>query len=181
MSDTFISIVSEKTSLSNSKELAEKIARFLTEKQIIKSELSDCVLGGNGHKPAENFATIIENINTGLLELSVNGVQILTERQVFDNGGNGLDKVLCPNCGENQIEEDWGTLIENWLDQTKSDNLKCSKCSSEFSITEFEFKPNWSFGNFGLTFWNWGELKVEFITELEKVIGTELKIVRGII
>jgi hypothetical protein len=158
--------------------LRKKFTRFLTEKQIVKSELSDCVLGGNGHKPAVNFASIIENVKNGLLELSVNGVQILTERQFFDNGGNGLDKVLCPNYGENQIEEDWGTLLENWLDQTQSDKLKCS---SEFSITEFEFKPNWSFGNFGLTFWNWGELKVEFITELEKVIGTKLKIVRGII
>ena len=181
VSDTFISIVSEKTSLSNSKELAEKVTRFLTEKGIIKSELTDCVLGGNGHKPSEKFSSTLKKINNGLLGLSVNGVQILTERQVFDNGGNGLDGILCPNCGENQIEEDWGTVLENWHNQTQSDKLKCSKCSSEYSITEFDFKPNWGFGNFGLTFWNWGELKAEFITELEKIIGTELKIVRGII
>ena len=180
MSDKFISIVSEKTSLTNTKELAKKITRFLTEKRIIKSELSDCVFGGDGHKPAENFFSIIENINNGLLELSVNGVQISTERQVFHNGGNGLDEILCPNCGENQIEEDWGTLLENWLNQTQSDKLKCSKCSSEYSITKFDFIPNWGFGNFGLIFWNWGELKAEFIAELRKIIGTELKIVRGI-
>ncbi|WP_282076131.1 hypothetical protein [Maribacter aquivivus] len=181
MSDTFISIVSEKTKQSDSKRIAEKVLRYLTENRIVKSELTDCVLSGNGHEPAENFISILENPNNGLLELSVNGLQILTERQVFDNGGNGLDGVLCPNCGGNQIEENWGNALENWQDKTQSDNFKCSNCSLEFPITAFQFEPKWGFGNFGITFWNWGELKSEFIIEIESVIGTELKVVRGLL
>jgi len=74
MSDTFISIVSEKTCLSDSKGVAVKVTRFLTENKIIKFELTDCVLGENGYEPAENFASILKNIYNGLLDLTVNGV-----------------------------------------------------------------------------------------------------------
>ncbi|CAM4320316.1 hypothetical protein ZONE111904_13915 [Zobellia nedashkovskayae] len=179
VSDHHTSIVSEKTNPADSKELAEKVINFLTEKKIIKKELSDCVLGSNGHKPAENFASILEKQNEGFLDLRTNGVEVIIERKVFENGVNGLEKVNCPKCGQNQIEEDWGTALANWYEKFDSDLIKCSNCLSESSITEFNFEPNWAFGDFGLIFWNWGIFKSEFFTELEKLIGTELKIVYG--
>jgi hypothetical protein len=182
VSDTFISIVSEKTNQSQSKKIAKKLFQFLTDKKIISSELTDCVLGESGYEPAENFASILKNPYNGLLKLSVNGVEITTERQLFHNGGYGLHGVLCPNCGENQIEkDDWGKAVEYWHEQNQSDKLKCSNCSCKYSITEYIFEPNWGFGNMGLRFWNWGDFKPEFISELEKIVGTELKIVHGII
>ncbi len=179
VSDHYTSIVSEKTNPADSQELAERIVNFLTEKKIIEKELSDCVLGSTGHKPAENFGSILEKQNEGFLYSKTNGLEIITERRVFENGGNGLDQVNCPNCGQNQIEEDWGSALENWNDNSASDLVKCSNCLSKNSITKFYFEPNWAFGDFGLIFWNWGKFKTEFLIELEKVIGTELKIVYG--
>ncbi len=79
------------------------------------------------------------------------------------------------DCAHNFVDNGQG----HWNSGIKPDNLKCSKCLTEYSITEFKFDPNWGFGHFGLTFWNWNELRFEFINELEKIIGNELKIVRG--
>lgn len=114
-----------------------------------------------------------------MTELKTNGIELITEKQVFENGGNGLEEVNCPNCGENNIENDWGNSLGNWDSGTDSDKLKCQNCGTENSVTEFEFKPTWAFGNFGVTFWNWTKLNPKFVAELEKIIGTELKIVNG--
>ncbi|WP_158977069.1 hypothetical protein [Cellulophaga sp. L1A9] len=179
MSDHYISIVSEKTNPRDSQELAERIVSYLAEKKIIQKELSDCVLGSTGHKPAENFGSVLEKQYEGFLDSKVNGVEIITERRVFHNSGNGLEGVHCPNCGQNQIEEDWGNALDNWYEKLKSDLVKCSNCSSENSITKFNFEPNWGFGDFGLIFWNWGKFKSHFFTDLEKIIGMELKVVYG--
>ena len=179
MSDHYISIVSEKTNPTDAQELAKRIVSYLTEKKIIQKELSDCVLGSTGHRPAENFGAILEKQNEGFWDLKTNGVEIITERTVFENGGNGLEQVNCPNCGQNQIEENWENSLDHWYTKSDSDLVKCSNCSSKNSITKFDFKPNWGFGNFGLIFWNWGKFKSHFFTDLEKVIGTELKVVYG--
>ncbi len=179
VSDHYTSIVSENTNPTDCKKLAVKVISFLEEKKIVQKELSNCVLGLNGHKPAENFASILERQNEGLQDLKTNGVEIITERKVFENGANGLEQVNCPKCGKNQIGEDWAEALGNWYEKSESDLLKCSDCLSENPITEFHFEPNWAFGDFGLIFWNWGIFKREFLIELEKVIGTKLKIVYG--
>ena len=180
MSDTYISLVSEKINSVDSKKTAEKIIEFLSERKIAKKNLSDCVLGSSkGYAPAENYRNAIVKSELDFSELKINGIELITERQVFENGGNVLEEVNCPNCGENNIENDWGNSLENWHSGIDTDKIKCQKCGTEKSITQFEFKPTWAFGNFGITFWNWTRLNPKFVAELEKIIGTELKIVNG--
>jgi hypothetical protein len=180
MSDTYISLVSEKLNSADSKEKAEKIIDFLTEQRIVEKDLTDCVLGSSkGHAPDENYRNVLEISELDLTELKINGIELITEKQVFENGGNGLEEVNCPNCGENNIENDWGNSLGNWYSGTDSDKIKCQNCGTENSVTEFEFKPTWAFGNFGITFWNWTKLNPKFVAELEKIIGTELKSVYG--
>jgi predicted RNA-binding Zn-ribbon protein involved in translation (DUF1610 family) len=180
MSDTYISLVSEKLNSADSKKKAEKIIEFLTEQKIAEKDLTNCVLGSSkGHAPAENYRSVLKKSELNLTELKTNGIELITEKQVFENGGNGLEEVNCPNCGENNIENDWGNSLGNWDSGTDSDKLKCQNCGTENSVTEFEFKPTWAFGNFGVTFWNWTKLNPKFVAELEKIIGTELKIVNG--
>ena len=180
MSDTYISLVSEKLDSADSKKTAEKLIEFLTKQKIVERNLTDCVLGSsNGHAPAENYQSVLEKSKFDLTALKTNGIELITEKQVFDNGGNGLEEVNCPNCGENNIESNWGNSLENWHNGTDSDKVKCQNCGTENPVTEFEFKPTWAFGNFGITFWNWTELNPKFVTELEKIIGTNLKRVNG--
>ena len=180
MSDTFISLVSEELNSADSRKMAKKVIAFLSEQKIVEKNLTDCVLGSSrGHAPAENYRAILEKLELDLTELKTNGVELITEKKVFDNGGNGLEEVNCPNCGENNIENDWGNALGNWYNGTDPDKVKCQKCGIKNSVTEFEFIPTWAFGNFGITFWNWAKLNPKFVAELEKIIGTELKSVNG--
>ena len=180
MSDTYISLVSERINSVDSKKVAEKVIAFLTKQKIVEKDLTNCVLGSSkGHAPAENYRNVLKKSEFDLKELKINGIELILEKQVFENGGNGLEEVNCPNCGENNIENDWGNSLENWHSATDSDKLKCQKCGTENSVIEFKFKPTWAFGNFGITFWNWTELNPKFVAELENIIGSELKTVNG--
>ena len=180
MSDTYISLVSEKLNSADSKKAAEKVIDFLSQQKIAEKSLTDCVLGSSkGHAPAENYRSALEESEFDFTELKTNGIALITEKKVFENGGNGLEEVNCPNCGENNIENDWGSSLENWYSGTDFDKIKCQKCGIENSVTEFDFKPTWAFGNFAITFWNWTKLNPKFVAKLEKIIGTELKSVYG--
>ncbi|MGS2727951.1 hypothetical protein ACU8DI_15200, partial [Psychroserpens sp. BH13MA-6] len=131
MSDTYISLVSEKLKSADSKKKAERIIEFLTEQKIAKKDLTDCVLGSSkGHAPAENYRNVLEKSELNLTELKTNGIELITEKQVFENGGNVLEQVNCPNCGENNIENDWGNSLGNWHSGNDSDKLKCQNCGT---------------------------------------------------
>lgn len=180
MSDNYISLVSEKLNGTNAKKTAEKLIKFLSEQKIIENKLTDCVLGSpNGYPPGINYRKALRKPELDLSELKINGVQFSIKKQVFDNGGNGLQEVNCPNCGANTIDDGWENSLDNWHNGITNDNVKCKNCGAENSITKFVFKPTWAFGNFGITFWNWSELNQEFIAELEKIVGTNLKKMSG--
>lgn len=180
MSDTYISLVSEKLNVADSQNTAEKIVRFLTEQKISQRTLTDCVLSlSEGYEPADNHQNGLKNSKLEFTNLKTNGIELITEKQVFHNGGNGLEEVNCPCCGENNIQNDWENSLDNWYRETDSGIFKCRYCTTVNSITEFEFKPTWAFGSFGITFWNWSALSPEFVTELEKISGTDLKCVTG--
>lgn len=180
MSDTYITLVSEELSFAESKKVAEKVKTFLWEQKIIQKNLSDCVLSASkGYAPAENYQKALAKSTLNFMNLKINGVRLITEKRVFDNGGNGLEEVNCPNCGTNNIETNWGDLLENWFSGVSFQKFKCKNCGTENLVTDFEFKPTWAFGNFGIVFWNWSTLSPNFIAELENIIGTKLKIVLG--
>ncbi|SFW49931.1 hypothetical protein [Cellulophaga fucicola] len=179
MSDNHTSIVSEKTNINNTKELGEKVLQFLIERKIIEEKLTDCTLGVLGYKPGSNFLSVLEKQNGDFLNLGVNGLEVITKRTVFHSNGENLEGIYCPNCKQNQIEKNWSNALDSWYNKSNSDLIKCSNCSYENSITKFIFEPNWAFGDFGLVFWNWGKFKNQFFTDLEKVIGTEIKVIYG--
>jgi hypothetical protein len=135
LSDKYISLVSEKLSSANSKKTAEKIVQFLSEQKIIEKKLTDCVLGSpNGHAPDKNYRNALKNPELDLTKLKTNGVQFITEKQVFDNGGNGLEEIKCPNCGENNIENDWGDSLDNWYSGTDSDKINSKNAEMKIQL-----------------------------------------------
>jgi hypothetical protein len=42
------------------------------------------------------------------------------------------------------------------------------------------YEPPWAFGNLGFTFWNWPQLKVDFVIELAKLLGHKTRMISGI-
>ncbi|MCB0535487.1 MAG: hypothetical protein KDD14_25000 [Saprospiraceae bacterium] len=180
MSDTYITIVPEKTDKSQAKELAQKVVDYLISKRIIDGQLTNCVLSNSlGYAPGDNFASVIEGENYGLKTLQANGLQVETTRQVFDNGGNGLDAITCPDCNTDIIDSEWGEALSEWTEGTGKDSITCPGCRADYSITQYKFNPAWGFGYFGFTFWNWQELKADFINELAQVLGKEVTVVYG--
>jgi hypothetical protein len=178
MSDSFITIVPTKVKTDEVIEISKKTIDWLTNKEVISPNLTDCILGqSKGYPPGPRYHDIVDD-NYELKKLKTNGLEIIVNRQVFDNGANGLDEIKCPKCGANNIDSDWGDKIKSW-DSKENDVLKCSECNHETSITNYDFRPKWAFGEFGLTFWNWPNIKADFLDELKKLINKDIEVIYG--
>jgi hypothetical protein len=176
MSDHSISIVPRQSSYPDSKAKAKEILDWLISENIVKPSLSDCVLGSdNGYAISEGAKIVIEFLDDLPFDLITNGLEIITERQVFHTGENGMDECICPNCNKDISSEDWG-FFNDWAEQ-KSNNLTCPLCNVATDIHQFSFSPEWGFSDLGFTFWNWPDLTDKFITEFRIKLGCDISIV----
>ncbi|WP_157530707.1 hypothetical protein [Hymenobacter norwichensis] len=176
MSDYSISIIPKKSSYPNRKEKATEILEWLVHKNIINSDPSDCTLGSKfGYAISEEAKRITCFPNELPFSLITNGLDIITERQVFDTCQYGLDECICPNCKENIASEDW-SFFNDWHEQ-KSNNLTCPLCNIATDIHQFTFSPEWGFSDLGFTFWNWPDLTDDFIEEFSHKLGCDVSIV----
>ena len=180
MSDNFISLVPRNVSKSEVSVIADKVIKWLCRQNIITDIRTDCVLGSDdGYPPGANFESVTDGNEDGLLSLQTNGLALLTEKQVFDNGSHGVEAVSCPNCGHNIIDMNWGDLINEWQNETGEDKIICQNCQSTNSIVDYKFDPAWAFGYLGFTFWNWPPFKESFIRDFETLTGKSMVIVYG--
>ncbi|WP_149914927.1 sugar ABC transporter ATPase [Sphingobacterium cavernae] len=178
MSDYSVSIVPQQSSYPDNKDKAKEILNWLISEDIIKSSLTDCVLGPEiGYAISEGAKKISDNIEELPFNITTNGLDVITSRQILHTGINGMDECICPNCKGNIVNDDWDFLDE-WFDQ-KSDNLTCTQCAQENEINKYSFTPQWGFSNLGFTFWNWGEFKNDFIEEFQRRLGTYVYIVHS--
>ena len=178
MSDSYISIVPEEIEKSEATSLANRVIKELQSAGIISEKLTDCVLGGKGYSPGNNFQSAVETATDDLTDLLINGVEVIIEKTVFDSGSNGLEGINCPSCDHDIIELNWDEAISKWY-EGQDDEVPCPSCKSVRSITKYNFHPTWSFGNLGFKFWNWPPLKTSFISHLEETLGKEVKVVIG--
>ncbi|HYG38518.1 MAG TPA: hypothetical protein VD908_07870 [Cytophagales bacterium] len=175
MSDYSISFVPKQSIFPNPQEKANEIFEWLVSKDIIKPFLSDCILSSQkGFSISDGAKKVCLFPNDLPFNLRTNGVEIITERQVFDTGENGIEELICPICGVNIAVKDWD--LNSW-DSGGSDNIKCTNCDVESEINKFHFSPEWGFSNLGFTFWNWPEFNTDFIKEFEQKMGCTLTIV----
>ncbi|WP_074405748.1 hypothetical protein [Aquimarina megaterium] len=171
MSDTYISIVPIDVDKDKALALAEKFKTKLIHKNVISEDLT----------PSSNAISKTVSKNEVFKNLENNKLEIVIARQVFDNGGNGVEKIICPNCSFNIIETNWMDAIEEWYSNSGKDTCICPNCSEKKSISEYYFEPNWGFGELGFTFWNWPNFTDDFIIEIEKILNHKVKIIYGIL
>lgn len=175
MSDHSITIVPRQSSYPDHKSKAKEILDWLVSKDIVKPTLSDCVLSSNNGYTISDGAKHITVFPDDLpFDLITNGLEIITERQVFDTGENFIDELLCPNCKENIAFDDWD--LNSWSNK-ESDNLTCLQCGHQTEIHNYSFVPDWGFSDLGFTFWNWPDFTDDFIDEFKKKLGCEISIV----
>ncbi len=176
MSDSCISIVPKLSSYPDNKVKAQEILNWLVSEDIVKPTLSDCVLGSdNGYAISEGARRVSNHPEYLPFNLITNGLEINTERNVFDTGQNGMDGCICPNCKEDILSEDWG-FINDWF-ENKSDSMACPFCNVSNDINKFKFSPEWGFSDLGFTFWNWSDLTDEFIAEFRQKLGCDISII----
>lgn len=179
MSDSYITIVPTNVTQGEVNELSQRTISWLTKREIISGNLTDCVLGQEtGYPPGPNYESIITGDDFGLPRLKTNGFAVVTGRRVFDNGGNGLEEITCPKCGGNNIDTNWGEKLEAWLVE-QNDKFMCIQCNNDLPITAYDFKPAWGFGELGFTFWNWPGLTLEFLENMKKLLDKDIRVIYG--
>ena len=176
MSDHSISIVPKQSAFPDKEIKAREILDWLVSLDIVKPTLSDCVLSSSDGHEISNGAKLVSTEPEFLpFNLGVNGLEIITERQVFHTGQNGMEELICPSCRQGIANEDWDFLSE-WGDNN-SNNLTCPLCSVTLDIHEYKFTPEWGFSDLGFTFWNWSSLTDSFITDFKQKLGCDINLV----
>jgi hypothetical protein len=111
MSDNSISIVCKKSTYPHNKGKAAEILEWLVSCNIVKPSLSDCVLSSkNGYAVSDGAKAAVNEPDYLRYGLAINGLDIVTDRTIFDTGGNGIDELICPNCKSDISKEDWDFL-----------------------------------------------------------------------
>lgn len=181
MGDWHQSIVIKDVSNEELENVATQIFDYLVSEEIISSEMSDNVLGSEkGYCPGGGWQKAVEHPEEShFLELWTNGLDIIKKRNVYYAGGDEFEAIICPNCGANNLECDWGELFGKWIEDPKSAELECVKCKHSNSISEYVFEPTWTLSNLGFKFWNWPIFRSTFIVELRTLTGKRIIKVEG--
>jgi hypothetical protein len=176
MSDFSISIVPRQSNYPNNKTKVTEILDWLVSKDIVKPTLSDCILSSDNGYAISNGAKQVSDFPNDLpFDLVTNGLEISTERKIFDTGQIGIENLICPNCKQDIANEDWGFLSE-W-DDNESNNLTCPSCNVGTDIHQFNFLPEWGFSDLGFTFWNFPNFTDTFIDEFKKKLNCDISLV----
>ena len=176
MSDNSISVVPRQSEYPNKEIKAKEILDWLVSLDIVKPTLSDCILSSNdGYAISDGAKHTTAEPEYLPFELSANGLEIITDRQVFDTGQNGIEELICPHCKQDIANEEWMFLNE-W-GNNESNNLTCPLCNVGTDIHQFNFKPEWGFSDLGFTFWNWSCFTESFINDFKQKLGNDVNIV----
>jgi hypothetical protein len=176
MSDSRISIVPRKSTYPGKENKAKDILAWLISLDIVKTTLSDCILSTQyGYAISQGAKKIVTHPDLLPFQLRTNGLEIITERTIFDTGENEIEKLICPKCEKDISGEDWDFLNE-WFGK-KSDRLTCPSCNAATEVHDYQFVPEWGFSDLGFTFWNWPPLKDEFINEFKEKLECDVSVV----
>jgi len=199
MSDNYITICTKKE-VGNPKELSSKVLEWLQEMKYIGSEKSNCLLNMNklGYPPGQNHVEAI-GADEDILRWTSNGLEIKTEREVFDAMAfTAYSELNCPKCGKNRFDgitaakfhmeqcspeelERFSTVFkefDKWIKHEEA-QLNCHQCTETSSLEEYAIVGNISLSNLGFTFWNWPQIKPEVVNQMQVIINSELKLIQG--
>ena len=176
MSEHSISIVPRQSTYTDRQNKANEILDWLVSRDIVKPTLSDCVgSSNNGYTISNGAKNVSDDPDTLPFDYSVNGLDIITTRQIFDTGENGIEELICPNCNQDISSEDWD-FFNDWSESI-SNNLTCPLCDDSNDIHNFKFTPQWGFSDLGFTFWNWPPLTDSFVAEFKDKLKCDVDLV----
>ncbi|HWB27390.1 MAG TPA: hypothetical protein VG738_18070 [Chitinophagaceae bacterium] len=175
MSDHSISIVPVISCYPDAEKKEKEILQWLAEEKIIQPNTSDCILGGDGYPIADGAVNVVIEPEYLPFNLIVNGLEIVTRKNIFHTGQNGVEELFCSACKQDLAGEDWD-FFGRWLENS-DDCITCPRCSTSRSIHDFTFVPQWGFSDIGFVFWNWPNFTKTFVEEFELRLGCRANIV----
>jgi len=159
-----------------------RVLRLMIDREIIEPSQSRCLPDPEawGHRPGRNVASVVRSENDAVRNLHVNGVSVTIGRTIFDSGRGRLTP-RCPDCrAANEPGAPWLDSLDEWFTRSGPGSLACSSCGGRNPVDLWIYEPPWAFGNLGFTFWNWPQLKVDFVIELAKLLGHKTRMISGI-
>ncbi|SDK43245.1 hypothetical protein [Streptomyces indicus] len=184
MGDWFRTIVDTEATAEEAQELAAGLLDWLIADGYVVAERTDCVLGADaGHAPGPRYAEAVVEPDPGLAALWSNGLHITVERTVFDAGQGEPTAVTCPHCATEVpfVDERWMPVEGNWelfADAVHSwadgddEPVACPSCGRTAPVHTWRWADDYfAFGRLGFTFWNWPELRPEFLAEFSRRLG----------
>ncbi len=176
MSDHSISIVPRQSAYSGKENRAKEILDWLVSLDIVKPTPSDCILSvSEGYAISSGARFVSAEQELLPFDFGVNGLEIITERQVFHTGQNGMEEIICPNCKQDIANQD-GDFLSEWGDN-QSNNITCPLCNVATDIHQFKFTPAWGFSDLGFTFWNWPPFTDRFIDDFKQRLNCDIDLV----
>ena len=176
MSDHSISIVPKQSTYPDKENKAKEILDWLVSLDVVKATPSDCILSSSDGYAISDGAKLVSTKAEFLpFELAINGLEIITERQVFDTGQNEMEELICPSCKQDIANEEWDFLNE-WSENQR-DDITCTLCNVPTGIHQFKFTPVWGFSDLGFTFWNWPAFTDKFIDDFKQKLNCDVDLV----
>ncbi len=180
MGNLFQSVVDPEAIEAEAPALADRVLRWLIDEEVVVPERSDCILGEGGHGPGPLYVKATGTSDGHLLGLRTNGLEVVSTRTVFHNGGLGFD-IVCLSCGgrfgpQNSL---WGNAVDEWYERRGPGLLACPACKAMLTITEWRHDPPLGFANLGFTFWNWQRLTDSFVATIGARLGHRVIVVHG--
>jgi hypothetical protein len=104
-----------------------------------------------------------------------NGVDIMSQRQAHDPGGN-YEPPTCPTCGNPLDEDTHFELIGPWLDRAEPE-VTCTRCNSSALLGDWPGQWAIHVANLAARFNNWPALADDFTRDLGDRLGPRSRLI----
>ncbi|MEV4000607.1 hypothetical protein [Actinomadura sp. NPDC049753] len=186
MGDWFQKIIDVEAGAEDAERLAVRVRDWLISGGIVLAERTDCVLGAEGgHPPGPAVGQALEDPSSddGWQSLWTNGLDITVGRTIFDAGQGDPVAVTCPHCTSEirlvddhwqPIDEAWAPFSEVFTEWSEGYDgvIACPSCGKPVEPSAWKWAEDYfALGHLGFTFWNWPELKQDFVAEVGRQLG----------
>jgi hypothetical protein len=177
MSDHSISIVASVSHYAHPQEKAAEIIAWLIERDVIKNERTACIIGEEGgYKMSAGARLVVCNPADLRYDLAINGLEVVTEKEVFHTGEYGLESAKCPYCSYSIEAKNMYSMINDWF-TSDTDHFSCPGCHVQVNLQDWQCDPVWGFSNLGFTFWNWPIFTTDFLEQFAQKMKAPIKVV----
>jgi predicted RNA-binding Zn-ribbon protein involved in translation (DUF1610 family) len=84
--------------------------------------------------------------------------------------------LTCAACQQTFVaRDDYIRAAGNWYVGDNSAAFACPKCAHGQPVIDWDGPNPMGLGYFAIEFWNWGELRPEFIESIEQLVGHRLR------